>query len=118
MSTFALVPGGGGEAWYWAPVVPLLEAAGHAVVAVELPAGDEDATLDVYAEVIADAVDGREDVRVVAHSMGAFSAPLVVGRAAVAVAEIALVAPMIPAAGESVDAWWSIHAEGLREAPP
>src|SRR4051794_39506158 len=102
MSTFVLVPGGGGEAWYWAPVVPLLEAAGHEVIPVDLPAGDEDATLDVYAEVIAEAVREREDVRLVAHSMGAFSAPLVVGRAAVAIAEIALVAPMVPAAGESV----------------
>jgi pimeloyl-ACP methyl ester carboxylesterase len=116
MSTYVLVPGGGGEAWYWAPVVPLLQAAGHEAIAVDLPAGDEDATLDVYADVIASAVAGREDVRVVAHSMGAFSAPLVAER--VAVSELALVAPMIPAAGESVDAWWSIHAEGLRAAPP
>ncbi len=29
MSTFVLIPGAGGAAWYWHRVVPLLRAAGH-----------------------------------------------------------------------------------------
>lgn len=115
MSTYVLVPGAGGEAWDWSRLVPLLRAEGHEAVAVQLPAGRDDATLEDYAAVIA-ATAGAGPVRVVAHSMGAFSAPLVAGR--VEVEELALVAPMIPAPGETVDAWWSVHADGLREAPP
>ncbi len=115
MSTYVLVPGAGGEAWDWSRVVPLLRAAGHEALAVQLPAGREDATLEDYADVVA-ATAGRGPVRVVGHSMGAFSAPLVAGR--VEVEQLALVAPMIPAPGETVDRWWSIHAAGLAEAPP
>lgn len=108
MSTYVLVPGAGGEAWYWSRVVPLLRAAGHEAIAVGLPADDEDATLDDYAQTILDAIDGQQDVVLVAQSMGAFSAPLAAARAETdAVTQLALVAPMIPASGESVDAWWS-----------
>ena len=39
MTTFVLVPGAGGQAWYWHRVVPRLAFRGHDAVAVELPAG-------------------------------------------------------------------------------
>jgi pimeloyl-ACP methyl ester carboxylesterase len=32
-----LVPGAGGVAWYWHRVIPLLRAAGHDALAVDLP---------------------------------------------------------------------------------
>ena len=38
MTTFALIPGAGGLAWYWHRVVPLLAAAGHEAIPVDLPA--------------------------------------------------------------------------------
>ena len=38
-----LIPGAGGSAWYWHRVVPLLEQAGLAVIAVDLPADDPEA---------------------------------------------------------------------------
>ncbi len=38
MATFVLIPGAGGDAWYWHLVVPELEAQGHHVVAVASPA--------------------------------------------------------------------------------
>src|ERR1700712_5287751 len=110
-SPFVLVPGAGGDGWYWSRVAPLLRAAGHDAVVVDLPAGDEEAGLEEYADVILHAIDGRARVRVVAQSMGAFSAPLVVGRADVA--ELALVAPMIPAPGESPSDWWSIDGQSV-----
>ena len=75
-TTFVLVPGAGGDAWYWHRVEPLLRERGHDVVAVELPAADERAGLREYAGAIVDAAAGREDVVLVAQSMGAFSAPL------------------------------------------
>src|SRR4051794_1722712 len=109
-SPFVLVPGAGGEAWYWHRVVPLLRAAGHDAIAVDLPAGDEDAGLDDYADLIVSAIDGRDDVVLVAQSMGAFSAPIAAAR--VPVARLLLVAPMIPAPGETVNGWWSATGSG------
>lgn len=114
MSTYVLVPGAGGEAWYWSRVVPLLEAAGHEAIAVELPAADDEATLYDYADTILEAIGDRAGVILVAQSMGAFSAPVAAGRTD-GVAEIALVAPMIPAPGENVDNWWSTSGHTMDE---
>ena len=75
---FVLVPGAGGEAWYWHLVAPLLSAAGPEVVAVDLPAGDEEAGLAEYADTIVAAADGAADVVLVAQSLGGFSAPLAI----------------------------------------
>jgi pimeloyl-ACP methyl ester carboxylesterase len=60
MATYVLIPGAGGEAWYWHLVVPLLESAGHRAVAVDLPAGDPDAGLEAYVAATLDAV-GRPE---------------------------------------------------------
>lgn len=37
MTTFLLIPGADGRAWYWHRVVPELEARGHCGIAVDLP---------------------------------------------------------------------------------
>jgi pimeloyl-ACP methyl ester carboxylesterase len=108
-SPFVLVPGAGGDGWYWSRVAPLLRAAGHDAVVADLPAGDEQAGLRDYADVIVRAIDGASDVTLVAQSMGAFSAPLAVGDADVA--RLLLVAPMIPAPGESPGQWWGIDGQ-------
>ena len=104
-STFILVPGAGGDAFYWHRVVPLLRDAGHEAVAVDLPAGDDRAGLAEYADLIAGAVGDRSGVVLVAQSMGAFSAPLACTRADVA--RMVLVAPMIPAPGETASGFWA-----------
>jgi pimeloyl-ACP methyl ester carboxylesterase len=108
-STFILVPGAGGDAFYWYRVVPLLRDAGHEAVAVDLPAGKDGAGLAEYAGTIARAIGDRRDVVLVAQSMGAYSAPM----AAVggAVARIVLVAPMIPAPGESAGEFWKASGQ-------
>lgn len=117
MSEFVLVPGAGGDGWYWARVAELLRARGHGATAIDLPAGDESAGLYAYADVIIEAISGRGgDVVLAAHSMGAFSAPM--AAAEVAVEALLLVAPMIPATGESVNDWWTTTAAGRRDAPP
>ena len=99
MTTFILVPGAGGDAFYWHLVLPLLRDAGHEAVAVTLPAGEDGAGLAVYADTIARAMGDRSDVVLVAQSMGAFSAPIAAARGGVS--RIALVAPMIPVPGET-----------------
>src|SRR3954462_4769529 len=102
---YVLIPGAGGEAWYWRRVVQRLNTLGRDVVAPDLPAADDSAGLGEYADVVAEAAGDREGLIVVAQSMGAFVAPLLCERADVAL--LGLVAPMIPAPGESADQWWS-----------
>ncbi len=107
--TFVLVPGAGGDAFYWHRLAPLL---GPDVVAVDLPAADDEAGLAAYAEAIVAAARGAEDVVVVAQSMGAFSAPLAVDQ--LDVHRIVLVNAMVPRPGETAGEWW--EAVGQPEA--
>lgn len=104
MNTFMLLPGAGGAAWYWHRVVGLLQAAGHAAIAVDLPGDDETAGLPEYARRVVEAIGDRDDVVLVAQSLGAFTAPLVAATAPVRA--VVLVNAMIPLAGETPGAWW------------
>jgi pimeloyl-ACP methyl ester carboxylesterase len=103
-ATYVLLPGAGGDSWYWHRVVPLLRGRGHEVIAPDLPCGDDDAGLHAYADTIVDAIGDRRGVILVAQSMAAFSAPMACRRAGVAL--LVLVAPMIPAPGETPGEWW------------
>jgi pimeloyl-ACP methyl ester carboxylesterase len=103
-SPYVLVPGAGGDGWYWSQVAPLLRDAGHEVIVLDLPMDDEQAGLDDYAELIAEAIGDRRDAIVAAQSMGAFCAPLVCDRASVA--QLLLVCPMIPFPGETAGEWF------------
>jgi pimeloyl-ACP methyl ester carboxylesterase len=115
MTTFVLIPGAGGNAWYWHLLVDELTARGHEAVAVELPADDDTAGLAEYADTVVDAIGGRRNLVVVAQSMAGFTAPLVCER--VDVDLLVLLAAMIPAAGESPGEWWANtgHAEAMAE---
>jgi pimeloyl-ACP methyl ester carboxylesterase len=105
MATFVLLPGAGGESWYWHLVAPELRARGHEVLTPDLPAGDDSAGLGEYADTVVDAIGDRTELIVVAQSMAAFVAPMLCDR--VDVRQLVLVAPMIPAPGESPGEWWS-----------
>jgi len=105
VSTYVLIHGAGSDAWYWHLVEPRLRARGHDVVAVDLPCDDDSAGFDDYADVVVAAVGDREDVVVVAQSLGGFTAPLVSDRLDVRL--IVLVAAMVPRPGESAGDWWS-----------
>jgi pimeloyl-ACP methyl ester carboxylesterase len=104
MSTFVLIPGAGGAAWYWHRVAPGLRAAGHDAIAVDLPGADESAGLPEYADAVVAAAGGRDDVVLVAQSMGGFTAPMVAARLPVTL--MVLVNAMIPLPGETPGAWW------------
>ena len=101
---FLLLPGAGGEAWYWHLVASRLRERGHEVVSPDLPAGDDRAGLAEYAEAALQASGDRGELVVVAQSMAAFFVPLLCDRADVR--RLILVAPMIPAPGESPGEWW------------
>ena len=110
MSTYVLVPGAGGEAWYWDLVAPRLERRGHTAVAVSLPAGDESAGWTEYADAIVAAIGDRTEVILVAQSLAGFSTPLVCDR--VPVELLVLVNAMIPKPNETGADWWSNTDQG------
>ncbi|MEF2976312.1 alpha/beta fold hydrolase [Subtercola sp. YIM 133946] len=139
MSTIVLIPGAGGEGWYWHLVSPLLERAGHRVVAPDLPSGDDAATFDDYADAVIEAVravgpasasaaDGHaadraegtgigtlsgaanDDVVVVAQSLGGFTAAAVCERLPVRL--LVYVNAMIPLPAENSGAWWQATGQG------
>lgn len=77
MSTFVLVHGAWHGAWAWYKVVPLLESAGHDVVAFDLPAHGtdttpiEEITLEDYVEHVGEALAEQDEQVVLAgHSSG------------------------------------------------
>lgn len=108
---YVLLPGAGGEAsYFYSRVVPLLEAAGHEAVPVDLPADDESAGLQEYADIVTAVIDGRTDVVLVAQSMGGFTAPLVAQR--VPLGALVLLNAMIPAPGERAGDWWENTGAG------
>ena len=103
-ATFVLVPGAGGEAWYWHRVVAELQRRGHTALAVDLPASNDAADLGTYADTIVATADGVGPIVLVAQSMGGFSAPLACDR--LSVVSLVLVNAMIPRPGETGGAWW------------
>ena len=112
---YVLIPGAGGAASYWDRVVPLLEKAGHQVVAVDLPGPDPKAGLAEYADLVVSAAQQFSSVVLVAQSMGGFTAPMAAER--LPVQELVLVNAMIPVAGELAEEWGdAVGSTEAREA--
>jgi pimeloyl-ACP methyl ester carboxylesterase len=111
---YVLVPGAGGQAWYWHRLVPELEKAGHEAIAVDLPAADESAGLAEYRDAIIAAIGQRDGIILVAQSMGGFSAPLVCNRCNVRL--MVLVNAMVPMPGETIGEWWPNTRYGAARA--
>ena len=108
MSTFAFIHGAGvGGGWFWHLVEAELRSLGHSTVAPTLWTGDDEDTLADYADAVVDtvvAIDTVEELFVVAHSFGGFTAPLVAER--LPTAGLIYVTAMVPQPGESPAAWW------------
>jgi alpha-beta hydrolase superfamily lysophospholipase len=79
-TSYILIPGAGGDAWYWHLLTDHLEVRGHEVVAVSLPASDDSAGWAEYTDTIVGAIGDRTGVILVAQSLGGFSAPLACAR--------------------------------------
>lgn len=105
MTSFVLIPGAGGDGWYWHRLVPELRRRGHDAVPVDLPAADDAAGLEAYTAAVVAAVDHRRDVVLVAQSMGGLSAPLVCER--VPVRLLVMLNAMVPSPGETGHEWWT-----------
>lgn len=104
MATFALIHGGGGSGWDWHLVAARLKAAGHEAVAPDLPIENPRATFADFTDAVVAALGDAEDVVVVGHSYGGFTAPLVAER--VNARLLVFVAGMVPAPGEAPAEWW------------
>ena len=109
MARFVLVHGAYGGAWCWEPVTPALEAAGHAVETLDLPAAGDDATPveEVTLERCVDRVCAvlatrAEPAVLVGHSMGG----VVITQAAAScpdrVASLVFVCAFMPSDGQSL----------------
>ena len=86
-------------------LVAELERRGHEALAVRLPAEDDAAGWNEYADAVATALGDRQPVVLVAQSLAGFTAPLVAARRPVAL--IVLLNAMVPRPGETGMAWWS-----------
>lgn len=104
MSRFVLIPGAGGAGWYWHRVVPELQARGHDAVAIDLPGADPAAGLPEYVAAVCEAMNGHDDVVVVAQSLGGFTAPLSCTTTPARL--LVLFNAMIPRPGETAGQWW------------
>jgi SAM-dependent methyltransferase len=105
VATYVFVHGAGDSAWSWSRVAAALRESGHDAITLDLPSEDESAGWWDYADAVVEAIGDREDVVLVAHSLGGFTAPLVCTR--VPVELLVLVAAMVPAPGERAGYWWS-----------
>ena len=106
VSTYLLIPGAGGVAWYWHRLAPLLDRA----IAVDLPGDDPSQGLPEYVDLVVEAAAGETDLVVVAQSLGAFTALPACAR--LDVRHLFLLNAMIPAPGETAGEWWENTGSG------
>jgi pimeloyl-ACP methyl ester carboxylesterase len=100
VTTFALVHGAFHGAWCWERLTPLLQQAGHQVVAMDLPIEDGSASLETYADAVCAALDGCDgDVVLMGHSYGGHTIPLVAARRPVK--HLVYLCALVPEVGKS-----------------
>lgn len=106
MARYVLVHGAFGGAWCWEEVVPALEAAGHTVVAVDLPGGGDDRTpeAEITLAACADRVCAAltEPSILVGHSMGGAVITQAAGQCPEAIQELVFVCAFMPGNGQSL----------------
>jgi pimeloyl-ACP methyl ester carboxylesterase len=101
VATYLFIPGAWHGAWCWERVEPMISAAGHRVVAIDVPCEDASKGCAAYSAIALEAVeDADDDVVVVGHSAGGLTAPLVA--AARPVRRLVLVSALLPVPGRSL----------------
>jgi pimeloyl-ACP methyl ester carboxylesterase len=115
MAVFVLIPGAGVDPRVYGATIEQLRELGHDALAPPLPLDDPDARPSDHAAAVASATPRRDDTVVVAQSLGAFAGPLAAEQ--VGAALLVLLAPMVPAPGETAGEWWENtgHAEATAD---
>lgn len=108
MSIYVLVHGAYHGGWCYEKVVPLLEAAGHTAIAVDLPghggnpAPMKDVTLDAYVDHVASVVAAQtEPVILVGHSLGGMTITQIAERMPEKLAWVVYLTAMMPKNGQN-----------------
>jgi hypothetical protein len=111
--TFVLIPGAGSDPRVYGATIAALRDLGHDGVAPPLPLEDAAATPSDHAAAVVAAVAGLPETVVMAQSLGAFAGPLAADQ--IEARMLILLAPMIPAPGETAGEWWANtrHAEAI-----
>lgn len=121
MATFVLVHGGFSGGWLWAPVRPLLRAAGHEVFTPTLTGVGErahlarpDIDLDTHVRDVLGVLDYEDlnDVILVGHSYSTMVVTVVAERAPERLARLVLIDTLIPQDGQS---WADLMGPPLME---
>jgi pimeloyl-ACP methyl ester carboxylesterase len=106
---YVLVHGAWHGAWCWDKVVPLLEAEGHSVTAIDLPGHGEDTTPVAgltqaeYGRRVADAVEAvGESVVLAGHSMGGMAITQAAEYVPDKIAALVYVCAFLPGDGQSL----------------
>ena len=114
MAAYVLVHGSWHGGWCWERLVPLLEAGGHRVDAIDLPGHGDDTTpisgmtLESYAERVAERVEAAgEPVILVGHSMGGMAITQAAERVPDRIAKLVYLSALLPGDGQSLVALWS-----------
>jgi pimeloyl-ACP methyl ester carboxylesterase len=108
MARLVMVHGAFGGAHVWEPLTPALEAAGHTVEALDLPAQGQDPTpveqvsLDAYAAKVIGVLSQGPPAVLVGHSMGGMSVTQAAARAPELIEALIFVAAFLPQEGESL----------------
>jgi pimeloyl-ACP methyl ester carboxylesterase len=105
-TTFVLIPGAGADPRVFDATIAALRELGHEGVAPPLPLDDPDATPSDHAAAVVAALPEPPPAPlvVVGQSLGAYAATIAAGR--LGPHRLILLAPMIPAPGESAGDWW------------
>jgi hypothetical protein len=115
VATFVLIPGAGTDPRVYDATIEALDALGHGGLAPALSLDDANAVPSDHADAAVSALPADGELIVVAQSLGAFAGSLVAARAPVA--QLVLVAPMIPRPGETAGEWGAStgHEEAIAD---
>jgi pimeloyl-ACP methyl ester carboxylesterase len=116
-TTFVLIPGAGADPRVYGATIEALRELGHEGIAPPLPLEEAAATPSDHAEAIIAALGDPppRPLVVVGQSLGAYSATIAAAR--LRPARLILLAPMIPAPGETAGQWWEGTGHGEAIAP-
>lgn len=120
MSTYVLIHGAWEGRWCWEKVVPLLQQAGHQVVAPDLPGHGQDRTppgeitLAAYTKRVCETLDAQaEPVILVGHSMGGIVISQVAEERPEKIQTLVYLAAFLLPNGETVSQVFSLDTDSL-----